>query len=797
MKKVKILLPILFLIILIFLIPSIKANTYLWENSTWNNSLVASIYPSQVWGDLDDNGFLDLILIGDTSGGKVAKIYINNGTGLIDNSTWSANLTGVHYGSIALGDIDNDGDLDLVLTGCSGGGSYTTSCDDNAEKSFVYINNGISLVENSTWKGDMADVWKGSIALGDINNDGKLDLVLTGQTTTSIISKVYINNGTGFAENLAWQSSLSAIDASAVVLGDIDNDNDLDLIISGEDSGNTKHTEVYLNNGSSFARNTTWDTNLVAVGDSSLALGDFDSNGYLDLTLIGCCDKHRTYNNTGTAFSEVQAESGNNQDLGGIFAGSISLGDYDNDGDLDMLTSGREGYTFVYLGNNSGLFTEYIDDPESDILDVYYSSVIWVDLENDSDLDVSLFGYGGGGGGWYQIRVYINNISSNNTPPNASTSFTSSYVNNKLTLTWNNGSDENTSTLGLYYNLRVGTTSGGHEVVSGVYGGGDDNGYFGNMMQRKSITLNSLNLVANQTIYWAVQTIDTGLAKSSWSAEQNFILPLDITDPVITLNAPIDGFNTSSFIITFNATVYDNMNLTNVNLYGNWSGSLVLNETNSSGINNTDYIFTKNLTSYGDGVYTWLIEARDETNNSINSSLRTFRIDTTSPIIKLSSPTNASTWTSSSTVTFTYNVTDVAIKNCSLIIDNAIDQSDTSVFVNIDQTFTKSLSNAVYNWSVNCTDHVGFQNNSETRQLTVSYTPPNTLRGSISSTILRNGLAIFLAIFILVVLITPLFIVTSKEKEWTTNQWIIYFISGIITVFMIIILIKEIFNVTA
>jgi PGF-pre-PGF domain-containing protein len=244
------------------------------------------------------------------------------------------------------------------------------------------------------------------------------------------------------------------------------------------------------------------------------------------------------------------------------------------------------------------------------------------------------------------------------------------------------------------------------------------------MMQRRSITLN-VPLQPNQTIYWAVQTIDTGLAKSNWSVEQNYTVPMDSTTPTITINSPIDYYNTSSTTIIFNATVYDNVNLTNVSLFGNWGG-WHLNETNNSGINNTNYIFTKNLSAYGDGTYSWHIKACDNTSNCINSSIRIFRIDTTPPTINLISPTNGYTWTSSNTITFTYNVTDVSIRNCSLIINNETVETNTSVIINITQSFTRTLSNGNYNWSINCTDYANQTNSSVTRSLAVSYTPPTT-----------------------------------------------------------------------
>ena len=73
-----------------------------------NNSSVA-------WGDYDDDGDLDILLTGyDGSNTLVAKVYRNDGGVFVDIG---AGLTGVNYSSVAWGDYDNDGDLDILLTG--------------------------------------------------------------------------------------------------------------------------------------------------------------------------------------------------------------------------------------------------------------------------------------------------------------------------------------------------------------------------------------------------------------------------------------------------------------------------------------------------------------------------------------------------------------------------------------------------------------------------------------------------------------------------------------------------------
>ncbi|MBN2042338.1 MAG: VCBS repeat-containing protein [Candidatus Aenigmarchaeota archaeon] len=507
------------LLILFFLIPiSVNGQPYLNENSTWQENLTAIYYSSIILGDIDDNSYLDILMIGKSENGILTQIYTNNGTSFKENSTWKDNLTNVHYGSIAFGDIDNDGDLDLVLTGCSSGGGYSENCDDNKQETFIYINNGTSFVENATWQQNVEKVWRGSISFGDIDNDGDLDLVLTGQSMSGRVSKIYVNNGTSFVENATWQQNLTAVDSSSVTFGDIDNDGDLDLLLTGRDSSFQKTAKIYLNNRTSFVENATWQQNLVKTEDSAITIGDIDNDGDIDISLIGCCDMHRTYNNNGSTFQEVQSEIA---DFVGVFSGSNLFGDYDNDGYLDIITTGRETYTALYSNYGNCTFTDYWNRPEQQISPLEYSSLVWGDLDNDLDIDLILTGWGNPGD-WYQRRVYINNITSGKTiPSNPSSNFNSSFnfSTGKLSLSWGNGSDVETPTLGLYYNLRVGTCSGCHDVISGVFGGGDDNGYFGNMMQRKSIVLNRPDL-ENKTIYWSVQTIDTGLAKSNWSEEQ-------------------------------------------------------------------------------------------------------------------------------------------------------------------------------------------------------------------------------------------------------------------------------------
>jgi hypothetical protein len=723
--------------IILFLNFVSASNIGLIENSTWQNNLTAVRFSATAFGDIDNDGDLDLALSGclsagasDCNNGAVSKIYINNGSTLTESLQWQSNLTGAGYGSLALGDINNDGYLDLVLSGCSSG--TETSCANIFSK--IYINNGSTLTESLQWQSNLTGIYSGSIKLVDINNDGKLDLALIGKTSSTRIAKIYLNNGSTLTESLQWQSNLTGVRYGMVAFGDINNDGNLDMGLVGVDLNSNNKGEVYINNGTSLVYNSSWSINLKQTNLASIAFGDYNNDGNLDLIETGIGDYLYLYNNTGTTFIVHQKNLGEGGDLGGgRYEGSTAWGDYDNDGDLDFVATGyEEGRSSMYENNKTHFIIDNIAGGSVHSDDLHQNSLAWGDIDNDGDLDLINVGTKTATG--LLSKIYISNASltKNNTLPNPpNSSFSSSYVNNILTLGWGNGSDAETNTSGLYYNLRVGNSTNNNTIVSGVYGGGSGggnagggaDGYFGNMMQRKSIALN-VQLEANKTYYWYVQTIDTGLAKSNWSAVQNFTTAVDVTKPNITINYPSanDSLHTINPYFIFNVSVSD-ANLTNITLYADFSGTMTANETNSSGLNAT-YAFNRNLTGNNDKMYNWYVYACDSAANCQTSGVRSFYLDRAYPIVKLISPSNGGSWTESNTATFSYNVSDIDIANCSLIINNIIVNTSTSVIVNTTQDFTYSLSNGNYVWSVNCSDYVGYINSSANRNLTVSYTPP-------------------------------------------------------------------------
>ena len=208
--------------------------------------------------DVDGDGDLDF-LVANGAGGSVS-VRLNDGTGTFGGGTTVA--VGSFPFNVTTGDVDGDGDFDL-LTANMGTGSNTVS---------VRLNNGSGLFSAGT------DAVMGSrprwIALGDLNNDGKLDLISANFGSND--ASVRFNNGSGVFSGGTELAAGSG--PSSVAAADIDGDGDLDMLVSNFFSNSVT---IRLNNGSGvFGTSTTFATN---VNPNGIATGDVDNDGDLDL----------------------------------------------------------------------------------------------------------------------------------------------------------------------------------------------------------------------------------------------------------------------------------------------------------------------------------------------------------------------------------------------------------------------------------------------------------------------------------------------------------------------------------
>ncbi len=483
-------------------------------------------YGSVAFGDYDNDGDLDILLTGSGSS-NIAKVYRNTGGSFSEDTGIS--LPGVYRSSAVFGDYDNDGDLDILLTGLN----------NSTKIAKVYQNTGGSFSENTGITLPGVDL--SSAAFGDYDNDGDLDILLTGDTGSLKIAKVYRNTDGNFSEDTGI--TLSGVYSGSVAFADYDNDGDLDILVTGH-TGSTGSAKVYRNTDGHFNEDT--GISLPDISSCSVAFGDYDNDGDLDLLIAGNAGVSskiaRVYRNTEGSFSEDTGIS-----LPGVEQSSVAFGDYDNDGDLDILLTGNadSGYIAKIYQNTEGSFSE---DTAINLPGVYYSSTAFGDYDNDGDLDILLTGDTGS----KIATIYNNNSLHSNTVPSKPSNLTSVVTDSKILLSWSAGSDAETiSTTGLNYNLRIGSTPGASDILAPM-AYPLSNGYRQIPARGVIQNLTATYHLPEGTYYWSVQTIDTSFAASEFANESTLEISLAPEISTISNQSSTEDttINAISFMIT-------------------------------------------------------------------------------------------------------------------------------------------------------------------------------------------------------------------------------------------------------
>jgi hypothetical protein len=343
-------------------------------------------------GDVDNDGDLDVLtgneLLGSDEGGATNKLFINDGSGGFGIGVDISNDTD-KTSSLALGDLDGDGDLDLVV------GNNGQDSTDSTEFSKVHLNNGNGSFANGVPLANIGlKFLTNAITLGDVDNDGDLD-ILTGNELSGSgggTNKLFINNGSGgFA--LGVDISIDDDITSSLALGDLDGDGDLDLVV-GNKGGNAgagvnsdNSSKVHLNNGVNSDGTFRGFANGVPITRSrntyAIALGDVDGDGDLDV-LAG---------NSSSQTNKLHLNNGSGDFSGGVPIGtdmyntrSLVLFDVDSDGDLDVVAGNSAQNNKLYLNNGKGIFSVTGKDIGNDTDLVL--SITFGDIDGDGDLDL-------------------------------------------------------------------------------------------------------------------------------------------------------------------------------------------------------------------------------------------------------------------------------------------------------------------------------------------------------------------------------------------------------------------------
>lgn len=325
------------------------------------------------------------------------------------------NIEPLQYGAAAWGDFNGDGNFDLIYTGS------TTDFEVATPFTQLYVNMGEVSREIPNPGGEpiivfgidylelgfddvfQIPLWRSSAAWGDVNGDGRLDILMMGITNLEErLLLVYLQMPPEAQRPFALAYVLPGLSDGDLKLADIDNDGDQDIILSGYDEENNPLSTIYENLVLTERRFAPLSVNLIHVGQSSIAVGDYDNDQDLDLIITGIGSPQefitRLYRNDGRGNFFPTTDS-----FIPLLGASVDWGDYDADGDLDLLYSGGiltpfllQGEIYVYQ-NNGGSFSpdgvtiigSFVEDPA---FGRYRGSAQWGDFNNDGFLDFLVAG---------------------------------------------------------------------------------------------------------------------------------------------------------------------------------------------------------------------------------------------------------------------------------------------------------------------------------------------------------------------------------------------------------------------
>lgn len=323
-------------------------------------------------GDVNGDGFADVIVGANTFGNGRTFVYHGSATGLPPAANWTELTEGDAFFGVAVagaGDVNGDGFAEVIIA--------------SATEAFVYDGGGATHTTAANWTTASAlggEVGASVSGAGDVNGDGYSDLIVGSPGTDSAI--VFHGSASGFGTTPNWTVSHSGAYFGVAVsgAGDVNGDGFADVIVGARRYENGEFGEgrafVYLGSASGLSPAAAWtaesDQVNAELGVAVAGAGDVNGDGYADV-IVGAYFFDNIENNEGRAFVYHGSANGlaatpawsaeSNQSDSWYAAAVAGAGDVNGDGYADVIvgayryddTQANEGRAFVYHGSASGL----------------------------------------------------------------------------------------------------------------------------------------------------------------------------------------------------------------------------------------------------------------------------------------------------------------------------------------------------------------------------------------------------------------------------------------------------------
>jgi hypothetical protein len=313
--------------------------------------------------DLNGDGHADIVYLSSNLSSG-PHLLLGKGDGTFGADTVLAVPSGNQYRTLAIADVNKDGRLDIVLIGTNAFTSSVVVLLGNGDGTFQP---GIVSVGPTG-----GSVFNSQIGMADFNGDGSLDLAI-GDRQNDLLSTLLGDGAGHFVLKSTWFEGTGPTD---IHVGDLNRDGKMDFVVHG---GNGAAAVVYIGNGDG-----TFQTGVSYSGPnhvSSLFLKDMNNDGVLDLVVSTFSDAVAILLGKGDGtFSNTSAGG---QSLGSLGGGVIDVEDLNGDGILDIVAATNDGIC-IATGKGGLAYTAFSEYPAGPFPG---TAVAYADINGDGKTD--------------------------------------------------------------------------------------------------------------------------------------------------------------------------------------------------------------------------------------------------------------------------------------------------------------------------------------------------------------------------------------------------------------------------